>query len=92
LPSPIFGLANDKYLLSFNDLDNNNSDLSAPSPPDYDGGDDTEGDHVMTGGRVSQMDATRTSSRIEKNRLEKLKGATAKLGSPEPAGGKKGKG
>ena len=93
LPSPILGLANEEYLSSFKDLDDNNdSDLSAPSPPDYDGGDDTERDHVMTGGRVSQMDATRTSSRIEQNRLEKLKGAAAKLGSPEPAGGKKGKG
>ena len=60
-----------------------------PLPPDYDGGDDTEGDHVMTGGRVSQMDATRTSSRIEKN---KLKAAAAKLVSPEPKKWKKGKG
>ena len=91
LPSPIFGVANDEDL-SFKDLDDDDSDQSAPLPPDYDGGEDTEGDHVMTGSRVNQMDATRTSSRIEKNRVEKLKAATAKLASPEPAGWKKGKG
>jgi len=91
LPSPIFGPANDEGL-SFKDLDDDDSDQSAPLPPDYDGGDDTEGDHVMTGGRVSQMDATRTSSRIQKHRLEKLKAAAAKPASPEPAGWKKGKG
>ena len=90
LPFPIFGPANEEDL-SFKGLDDDDSDQSAPLLPDYDGGDDTEGDHVMTRGRVSQMDATRTSSRI-KNRLEKLKAATDKLASPEPARRKKGKG
>ena len=41
---------------------------------------------------MSQMDGTRTSSRIEKNRLKKIEGATAKLASLEPAGWKEGKG
>jgi hypothetical protein len=91
LPSPDFGPANDEDL-SFKDLDDDDSDQLTPLPPDYDGGDDTDGNHVITGSRVSQIDATRTSSRIKKNRVEKLKAAAAKLASPEPAGWKKGKG
>jgi hypothetical protein len=83
-PSP----ANDDDL-SFKDLDEDDSDRLSPLPPDYDGGDDTDGDIVMTG---RQIDATRTSSRIEKNREEKLKAAAANPASPEPAGRKKGKG
>lgn len=83
-PSPIFRPANDEDPL-FRNLDDDDSDQLSPLPPDYDGGDDSEGDHIMT-------DATRTSSRIEKVRLEKLQAASAKPASPEPAGWKKGKG
>ena len=98
LPSPIlaryyrFGPPNDEDL-SFRDLDDDDSDQSAPLPPDYDGGDDTDGNHVMTGSRVIPLDATRISSRIKKNIIKKLKAAAAaKQASPEPAEWKKGKG
>jgi hypothetical protein len=89
-PPPMCGPANDEDP-SFKDLDDDDSDRLSSLPPDYDGGDDTDGAHVMTGSRVSQINAARGSSRIEKNRVEKLKAAAAKPASPEPAGRKKGK-
>ena len=90
LLSPIFSPANDEDP-SFKELDDDDSDQSVPLPLVYDGGDDTKGGHVMTGGRASQVNATWTSSQIKKNRLEKLKAARAKLASLEPAVWKKGK-
>jgi hypothetical protein len=77
---------------TFKDLDGDDSDQSAPLGPDYDGEEDTDGDHLMTGSGLSQIHATRTSARIEKIKLDRLQAAAVKPASPEPAGWKKGKG